>query len=121
LSIPEISKIVAKGRKVVSYFHRSPLATGILKDKQNLLLPPEFQGHRLIQDVTRWNSTLDMLERLIIDGTGSFLEPSVKKAIDIKMLLSFEEQELIEKVVKLLEPLFYRASQSQHSQPQCRY
>jgi hypothetical protein len=67
LSIPEISKIVAKGRKVVAYFHRSPLATGILKDKQNLLLPPEFQGHRLIQDVTRWNSTLD---RLIIDGTG---------------------------------------------------
>jgi hypothetical protein len=27
LSIPEISKIVAKGRKVVAYFHRSPLAT----------------------------------------------------------------------------------------------
>jgi hypothetical protein len=33
-----------------------------------------------------------------------FMEPNVKKAIDIKMLLSFEEQELIEKVVKLLEP-----------------
>ena len=32
------------------------------------------------------------------------MEPSVKKVIDIKMLLSFEEQELIEKVVKLLEP-----------------
>jgi hypothetical protein len=30
------------------------------------------------------------------------MEPSVKKVIDIKMLLSFEEQELIEKVV--LEP-----------------
>ena len=34
----------------------------------------------------------------------AFMEPSVKKAIDIKMLLSFEEQELIEKVDKLLEP-----------------
>jgi hypothetical protein len=34
---------------------------------------------------------------------AAFMEPSVKKAIDIKMLLSFEEQELIEKVVKLLE------------------
>jgi hypothetical protein len=51
LSIPEISKIVAKGRKIVAYFHRSPLATGILKEKQKLLLPPEFQGHKLIQDV----------------------------------------------------------------------
>ena len=37
------------------------------------------------------------------------MEPSVKKVIDIKMLLSFEEQELIEKVVKLLEP-FKRAT-----------
>jgi hypothetical protein len=51
LSIPEISKIVAKGRKIVAYFHRSLLATGILKEKQKLLLPPEFQGHKLIQDV----------------------------------------------------------------------
>ena len=40
---------------------------------------------------------------------AAFMEPSVKKAIDIKMLLSFEEQELIEKVVKLLEP-FKRAT-----------
>jgi hypothetical protein len=32
----------------VAYFHRSPLATGILKEKQKLLLPPEFQGHKLI-------------------------------------------------------------------------
>jgi hypothetical protein len=48
--------------KVVAYFHRSPLATGILKEKQKRLLPPEFQGHKLIQDVvTRWNSTLDKL------------------------------------------------------------
>jgi hypothetical protein len=108
LFIPEISKIVAKGRKVVAYFHRSPLATGILKEKQKFLLPPEFQGHKLIQDVvTRWNSTLDMLERLMEQAPAlhtAFMEPSIKKAIDIKMLLSFEEQELIEKVVKLLEP-----------------
>jgi hypothetical protein len=52
-------------------------------------------------------STLDMLERLMEQAPAlhaAFMEPSVKKAIDIKMLLSFEEQELIEKVVKLLEP-----------------
>jgi len=67
----------------------------------------------LIQDiVTRWNSTLDMLERLMEQVSAlhaAFMEPSVKKAIDIKMLLSFEDQELIEKVVKLLEP-FKRAT-----------
>lgn len=34
----------------------------------------------------------------------AFMELNVKKAIDIKMFLSFEEQELIEKVNKLLEP-----------------
>jgi hypothetical protein len=47
-----------------------------------------------------------MLERLMEQAPAlhaAFMEPSVKKAIDIKMLLSFEEQELIEKVVKLLE------------------
>jgi hypothetical protein len=32
------------------------------------------------------------------------MERSVKKVIDIKMLLSFEAQELIEKVGKRLEP-----------------
>jgi hypothetical protein len=53
-----------------------------------------------------------MLERLMEQAPALhavFMEPSVKKAIDIKMLLSFEEQELIEKVVKLLEP-FKRAT-----------
>jgi hypothetical protein len=47
-----------------------------------------------------------MLERLMEQAPAlhaAFMEPSVKKAIDIKMLLSFEEQELIEKVVKLLD------------------
>jgi hypothetical protein len=42
-----------------------------------------------------------MLEKFMEQAIAlhtAFMEPSVKKAIDIKMLLSFEEQELIEKV-----------------------
>ena len=42
-----------------------------------------------------------MLEKFMEQAIAlhtAFMEPSVKNAIDIKMLLSFEEQELIEKV-----------------------
>jgi len=46
-----------------------------------------------------------MLEKFMEQAIAlhtAFMELNVKKAIDIKMFLSFEEQELIEKVNKLL-------------------
>ena len=65
LEVREIAKLISKGRRVVSFYHKSPLATSILQEKQMALLEKSAQGHKLITDVpTRWNSTLDMLERL---------------------------------------------------------
>lgn len=65
LSIPELSKMLSKGRKLVTYYHQSSSATDVLKDKQ-LLLFDSTTTLKLIQDVpTRWNSTLDMLDRLL--------------------------------------------------------
>ena len=66
LQVPQIAKLTSKGRAVVSFFHRSPSATGLLKSKQNLLLTAKQHDLNLLQDVpTRWNSTLDMLTHLL--------------------------------------------------------
>lgn len=47
----------------MSFFHRSTVATAVLKGKQKLLGIPE---HKLKQDVsTRWNNSFDMLERFL--------------------------------------------------------
>ncbi|KAK3108196.1 hypothetical protein FSP39_002934 [Pinctada imbricata] len=65
LEIKELSKILAKGRKLVTYFHQSSSASDLLKEKQTLLLGEDKQ-HRLIQDCpTRWNSSLAMMKRLL--------------------------------------------------------
>ncbi|KAK3087166.1 hypothetical protein FSP39_002502 [Pinctada imbricata] len=66
LSLPECSKILGKARKLVSFFHKSSSVTEMLTKKQMLLLDRKAQGHRLIIDVaTRWNSSLEMLKRLL--------------------------------------------------------
>lgn len=58
----EISHVIAKGRKLVTFFHQSTSANDSLLAKQKLLLQEEFVGHKLIMDVpTRWNSTVAML------------------------------------------------------------
>ncbi|CAG2219590.1 unnamed protein product [Mytilus edulis] len=60
----EISHVIAKGRKLVTFFHQSTSANDSLMAKQKLLLQEEFVGHKLIMDVpTRWNSTVAMLRR----------------------------------------------------------
>ncbi len=66
LHLPEISKLLAKGRKLVGYFHKSTSVSDLLAEKQLIVMPPETRGHKLIQDCpTRWNSVYEMSERLI--------------------------------------------------------
>lgn len=63
LKIGSVSTLLARMRRVVAYFHRSTVATAILKEKQKLLQLPE---HKLVIDVsTRWNSALDMINRYL--------------------------------------------------------
>lgn len=63
LKLPAVSRLLARLRRIVSFFHRSTTATAILKDKQTLMNVPE---HRLIMDVsTRWNSALAMISRFL--------------------------------------------------------
>ena len=111
LAIPEMSKMVAKGRKLVTFFHQSSGMNNLLMVEQRVLLPAEMVGHKLLMDVpTRWNSTYSMLERLM-EQTAPLIavitdpECSKSAAATIKTYLySFEEQTLIEQLAQVLEP-----------------
>ena len=109
LSVPEVSKLVARGRKVVQYFHKSSSAYQSLFDKQKILLPASLHGHKLIIDVdTRWNSTLEMLQRLL-EQTAAIhavlADPVfIGKAHDLRYLYTTEDQVNVENVVEFLQP-----------------
>lgn len=61
LEVPKLNQLVGCVRRVVSYFHRSPKASDVLKEKLPL---SKIEGpKKLIIDVsTRWNSTYDMVQ-----------------------------------------------------------
>ncbi len=103
-----VSRIIAKGRAVVSYFHRSPLAMGFLFEKQKLLLEKNAQGHKLIIDCpTRWNSSLAMLERLVEQTAAlhAVVSDARCKNTDLKSkLYSYEEQSTVESIISVLKP-----------------
>lgn len=97
----EYNDAIAKVRKIVKCFRRSPT-----KNDDNLQkYVKEEIGHELnlILDVkTRWNSLVDMLQRFVKIRT------SIQKAlIDIKMPMQLTDEEftMIEDLVKTLEPV----------------
>ncbi|WAQ97956.1 LOW QUALITY PROTEIN: ZBED1-like protein [Mya arenaria] len=107
LKEPTVSRLVGKGRKLVTSFHQSSSANDLLMAKQLLL---GTKTHKLIMDVpTRWNSTHMMLERLIKQTAPLLLQNdnSLNKnaTSTIKSYsIGFDEQGLAEKVVELLKP-----------------
>ena len=109
LGVSEIDRLVGKGRSLVSYFHKSPLAMDVLL-KKHMLLPREAQGHKLIQDVaTRWNSTLDMLERLseqTVAIHATISDPSLVKVKNdlASKLFAYDDQRVVGQMIQLLKP-----------------
>ena len=62
-SIAEVTKVIARCRRLVSHFHHSSKDTYVLKQKQADL---RHKDHSLIQDVTtRWNSSYYMISRIL--------------------------------------------------------
>lgn len=62
----DININIKKIKAIVEYFHRSPVASKKLSSLQEQLRPRQ-KPLKLIMDVaTRWNSTLDMFERLLV-------------------------------------------------------
>ena len=103
MSVDTVSRVVAAVRRIVTHFHSSTLSANKLKEKQALLGIPE---HKLVQDVeTRWNSTHDMLARMLeqqVAVTAVMFEGS-KSLKDLS--LDAKQVSVMEEVVALLSPL----------------
>lgn len=118
LEVPELSKILGKSRKLVTFFHQSTSVTDIFIEKQHVIFSntPELIGHKLIMDVsTRWNSTLAMLSRLaeqtpVIMALANEASLSKHALTTIRnTCLSFEEHSIVQQLVEILKP-FERAT-----------
>lgn len=96
---------MAKVRKVVTFFHRSPKATEVLREMQAQLHLP---NHKLIHDVsTRWNSSLDMLEHFWEQQPAvlnTLLSKQTKRS-ECMASLTEEDMAIIQDVIKLMSPL----------------
>lgn len=101
------AELLAKIRKTVGYFHRSPKATKVLADKQKLFNLKEL---KLVQDCpTRWNSSRDMLVRYLQQKVAIYAalnctELKSRKQHDIHSL-SDSEIQLAEKLIDIYQPL----------------
>ncbi|XP_062615878.1 E3 SUMO-protein ligase ZBED1-like [Saccostrea cucullata] len=115
LDIPEVGRLLGKGRKLVTFFHQSSSSTDLFHEKQKLLFDGQTTknliGHKLINDVpTRWNSTLYMLQRLVEQFPVMMAlanDPALSKQASSTFkncVFSFEEQSTAENIVSLLQP-----------------
>ena len=105
LKLDRLSELLVKVRKVVTYFHKSPQATEILRDIQSQLHLP---NHKLIHDVsTRWNSSLDMLERFWEQQPAllnAMLSRRIKRGEGLAAgSVTEDDMTLIQEVIKLAE------------------
>lgn len=108
----QVSRVLGRVRRIVSFFHHSTTAAHILESKQEMLDLPK---HTLIHDVTtRWNSSYDMLERYIEQQAAVFSalrENALKKNKDITTL-SDQDVRIAEEVIEVLTTLMNTESTS---------
>ncbi|GAA6066515.1 E3 SUMO-protein ligase ZBED1-like [Tachysurus ichikawai] len=101
-----ISKCVAAVRCLVEHFKKSELACTKLKEKQKQM---GTETNMLVQDVcTRWNSTYQMLSRLVEQRwpvTATLSDPAVTQRGKHYLDLKPEEWNLIEELSQVLKPL----------------
>nr|XP_033467746.1 zinc finger BED domain-containing protein 1-like [Epinephelus lanceolatus] len=106
LKIPAVSRLLARVRRIATFFHRSTTANHILKEKQKLLQLP---AHKLTVDVvTRWNSALDMLERFLEQQPAIFatlLSQDVRRNEKDLCTLTEEDVTIAEDLVRVLKPV----------------
>ena len=96
----------ARVRRIVAFFHRSSTATALLVQKQKLLQLPQ---HKLIMDVvTRWNSSYDMVD-LYLEQQAAVMavltQSDVRRNARDICTLSDEDITHLEELSIILKPL----------------
>ena len=96
----QIQVALARCSRLVKFFRKSTVAANLLTKKQAALESPV---HKLVKDVeTRWNSTYDMVQR-IIEQQG----PVCATLVELKRLDLLPKEEdftLLEQLVNVLKP-----------------
>lgn len=106
LKLDRIRRTVSAARNLVGHFKKSAKATAALKEKQT---QQNVVQHKLIQDVaTRWNSTYEMLNRLVEQRwpvTAVLSDPSITKKGNRTLDLTGDQWKLAQETSELLGPL----------------
>ena len=100
--LSQVSKALARIRKIVGHFHRSTKAMSKLREKQELL---GIKSHQLINDcVTQWGSTYNMLIRFVEQQQAicaALLESSSRD--DRHLMLTDAEISVAEELIVVLK------------------
>lgn len=96
LGVPAISRLCGKIRRIVTHFRRSTTAANVLRKATSQLDLPNLSP--IIDVATRWNSTLDMVERYIV------LRPAFCVALANPAIRS-QLSSLTDREVNMAEPL----------------
>lgn len=106
LKLPAVTKLLARVRRITSFFHRSTVANHLLEENQNLL---SLKNHKLKTDVsTRWNSAYNMVERLLEQQPAvcaALLSPRVRKKDSDVATLTEADISNAEDLITALKPM----------------